>query len=125
LIAALTVLFGAANAHAHLDPLVSCLATKVYDSTILKESLSVEEYPDVEVNEENAWLGASLYRKSEGHIIVSKRMSNERLLVFVGDPEGGVLFLIDVDMRTMEGKLHGQVGDGDTHTLIADLVCNE
>lgn len=62
------------SAHAADRKLVECKVIKVVDSSYLEESLSVEEYPEVELTEDTtgakkAWLGSSLYQEKDGDVI--------------------------------------------------------
>lgn len=62
------------SANASTQDLVDCQAVEVIDSSYLEESLSVEEYPEVQLTQDEtglkeAWLGSSLYSEDDGDTI--------------------------------------------------------
>lgn len=120
----LVILLGAATSYA-AKPLADCIAKEVYDTSTFEESFSVEEYPEVYVTESEAWIGASLFKKSEKTMIASKRVSDEHQLIFIGEIRAPSMFTILIDLRTMEGQLFETIDGTNKQFLLADLACNE
>lgn len=123
------------SAQARDQVIVECVALKVFNSSYLEESLSVDEYPDITLTEnaagaKTAALGSSLYSEESGDAIV--RASTIGLeTMYVIDPSHQVeQYLISVWERAPGriGELWGrrresasqQYGD---YELIASLKC--
>jgi hypothetical protein len=65
------------SAYANEKTLLQCKATKIVDSSFLEEGLSVEEYPNVDISEDETgsktmWLGSNLFKESNDDLIQAR-----------------------------------------------------
>lgn len=89
-LAMLAALFLSANVWAAETKLLSCTLTKLIDSNYFEESLSVDEYPEIEVtrNEPDyvVDIGASQYDQNEGDIINIESAAGADFIVSIRFP---------------------------------------
>lgn len=109
------------TAHANLN----CKVTEVIDSSFLEESLSVEEYPNIQATEEEVTLGSSVYSVNDGSVIEFGPAVGFEKNVTVIDPSGEIEFLITANDTPSDrsGKLWGKNAVDEERSLIAELIC--
>lgn len=68
--------------------LLNCEATEIMNNSYFEESLSLEEYPEVQLIQDSngikqVWLGASLYSEDDAKICTSERVNAEKTILIL------------------------------------------
>ena len=89
--------------------MIDCTVTEVVDSSVLEESLSVNEYPNVEVILEKnggftTWLGASLFKTDNNDEIVSLPTAGFRATYRITPSHGYEQITISTFMKKVKNK---------------------
>ena len=102
-----------------------CKVKEVTDSSVLEESLSVEEYPDISATSDEVHLGSSAYSTSDGDSIVSQPSGDSAVVIQI-DAQSGESFLISYAHgigQSGDGSLLYRGVGGSTFSEIATLSC--
>jgi hypothetical protein len=108
-------------AHSFAAHKISCVATKVSGGP-LEESFSVDEYPDVTVNETEASIGASHYSTDDQDSIEIKETATlvkADIVVASGEES----FEVVVNKKKKTGKVVYRTTNEDETETIATLKC--
>lgn len=116
------MLFPSVSAHAVN---LQCKVTGVHDFSVLEESLSTEEYPEVSANADEVWLGSSHYSVSAGDSITRRPGKGFDVQVQV-DTMNGDSFLIayaNLPSRRENGSLLYRPPGRTKFSEIATISC--
>ncbi len=128
LLAALTVSFHAQARTNHLaaetpEPRnLKCHVTGVQDTSFFEESLSVDEYPEIEIRQDLVVIGASYYGLDDREFLQYRDTSLDGEDQSVTLIHGTAQLKYDMKYVGGLGKLVGQ-NAGDIEKVIADFVC--
>jgi hypothetical protein len=102
-----------------------CKATKIYDSTILEESFSVEEYPDVIWSQDEVYIGSSNFSDYDNDQIQVLATFNFKKIVEITTQSGSQFYISYTDMPGLrdQGTLSYRETSSEEYQLFADLEC--
>lgn len=104
---------------------LSCKVTEVIDDSILEESLSVEEYPDIKITDEEAWLGMSLYSLADGDSIERKNTFGFHVILEVKSAHGETFVVTYEDLPGRRlGNITYREAGGLEFSDLAKIDCN-
>ncbi|MCA9313824.1 hypothetical protein KDA08_05950 [Candidatus Saccharibacteria bacterium] len=102
-----------------------CIATKIYDSSVLEESFSVDEYPGVGWSQEDVYIGSSRFSTDNGDQIVVVITFDFKKMVEVTTSVGPQFYIYYTDRPILRehGELKYRANKGEDYRLLADLDC--
>lgn len=101
---------------------LECQLTNLQDSSFFEESLSLEEYPSIQVRQTDVVIGASLYDLRDSEFAQYRDQSLDGLDQSVVLIQSGGQVKFDMKVLSGQGTLTGQQA-GDVEKVIANFVC--
>ncbi len=101
----------------------SCEATKLIDENVLEESFTKEEYPNVDITQQEISIGANSYEKAKG-VTITQTEDSKNLIYKAIDPSGEDRFEILVNKKTKRGKVYYKTMNEEETVLMAKIKCD-